>query len=49
MTFGEDQGWGASVEVSERIMDRYIELGAPSGRRASRREHATLSNTVRPA
>ncbi|HTQ03379.1 MAG TPA: aldo/keto reductase [Polyangiaceae bacterium] len=27
MTFGEDLGWGSSVEESERIMDRYIELG----------------------
>jgi aryl-alcohol dehydrogenase-like predicted oxidoreductase len=27
MTFGEDLGWGSSVAESERIMDRYIELG----------------------
>jgi aryl-alcohol dehydrogenase-like predicted oxidoreductase len=27
MTFGEDLGWGSSVEESARIMDRYIELG----------------------
>lgn len=27
MTFGEDLGWGSSVEESEKIMDRYIELG----------------------
>jgi aryl-alcohol dehydrogenase-like predicted oxidoreductase len=27
MTFGEDAGWGASVEVSEEMMSRYIELG----------------------
>ncbi|MBM7114458.1 aldo/keto reductase [Archangium primigenium] len=27
MTFGEDLGWGTSVEESQRIMDRYIELG----------------------
>jgi len=27
MTFGEDLGWGSSVEESEQIMDRYIELG----------------------
>jgi aryl-alcohol dehydrogenase-like predicted oxidoreductase len=27
MTFGEDFGWGSSVEVSERILDRYIERG----------------------
>ncbi|MFB1483813.1 aldo/keto reductase [Corallococcus sp. RDP092CA] len=27
MTFGEDLGWGTSVEESERIIDRYIELG----------------------
>lgn len=27
MTFGEDLGWGSSVEESQRIMDRYIELG----------------------
>lgn len=27
MTFGEDLGWGSSVEDSQRIMDRYLELG----------------------
>jgi aryl-alcohol dehydrogenase-like predicted oxidoreductase len=27
MTFGEDLGWGSSVDESQRIMDRYIELG----------------------
>lgn len=27
MTFGPDLGWGSSVEESQRIMDRYIELG----------------------
>lgn len=27
MTFGEDIGWGSSVEASQRIMDRFIELG----------------------
>ncbi|MET0405752.1 MAG: aldo/keto reductase [Cystobacter sp.] len=27
MTFGEDLGWGTSVEESQRIMDRYLELG----------------------
>ncbi len=27
MTFGEDLGWGSSVEESVRIMDRFIELG----------------------
>ncbi|WP_394845491.1 aldo/keto reductase [Pendulispora brunnea] len=27
MTFGEDLGWGSSVEESTRILDRYIELG----------------------
>lgn len=27
MTFGEDFGWGSSVEESQRIIDRYIELG----------------------
>src|ERR1700735_740808 len=27
MTFGEDLGWGSSVEESQRIMDRYLELG----------------------
>jgi aryl-alcohol dehydrogenase-like predicted oxidoreductase len=27
MTFGEDLGWGSSVEESEAIIDRYIELG----------------------
>ena len=27
MTFGEDLGWGASVETSGAMMDRYLELG----------------------
>lgn len=27
MTFGEDLGWGSSVEESEQILDRYLELG----------------------
>jgi aryl-alcohol dehydrogenase-like predicted oxidoreductase len=27
MTFGEDWGWGSSVAESQRVMDRYIELG----------------------
>jgi aryl-alcohol dehydrogenase-like predicted oxidoreductase len=27
MTFGEDLGWGTSVEESQRIMDRFLELG----------------------
>lgn len=27
MTFGEDFGWGSSVEDSEAILDRYLELG----------------------
>jgi aryl-alcohol dehydrogenase-like predicted oxidoreductase len=27
MTFGEDLGWGSSVEESRQIIDRYIELG----------------------
>jgi aryl-alcohol dehydrogenase-like predicted oxidoreductase len=27
MTFGEDLGWGSSVEESEKIIDRYVELG----------------------
>jgi aryl-alcohol dehydrogenase-like predicted oxidoreductase len=27
MTFGEDLGWGTSVEESQQIMDRFIELG----------------------
>ena len=27
MTFGEDRGWGTSVEESQQIIDRYIELG----------------------
>src|ERR1700745_2738362 len=26
MTFGEDLGWGTSVEESQRIIDRYVEL-----------------------
>jgi aryl-alcohol dehydrogenase-like predicted oxidoreductase len=27
MTFGEDFGWGSSVEESQRILDHYIDLG----------------------
>jgi len=27
MTFGEDLGWGSSVEESQRILDRYLERG----------------------
>ena len=27
MTFGEDLGWGTSVDESQQIIDRYIELG----------------------
>ena len=27
MTFGEDFGWGSSVEESQQIMDRYIDAG----------------------
>jgi len=27
MTFGEDWGWGSTVEDSQRILDRYIDLG----------------------
>ena len=27
MTFGDDLGWGASVETSEAIIDRYLDLG----------------------
>lgn len=27
MTFGEDWGWGSSVEDSNKIIDRYIDLG----------------------
>jgi aryl-alcohol dehydrogenase-like predicted oxidoreductase len=27
MTFGEDLGWGSSVEESKRIIDRFIDLG----------------------
>jgi aryl-alcohol dehydrogenase-like predicted oxidoreductase len=27
MTFGEDSGWGASVEESEAVLNRYLELG----------------------
>jgi aryl-alcohol dehydrogenase-like predicted oxidoreductase len=27
MTFGEDLGWGSSVEESQQIMDRYLEAG----------------------
>jgi aryl-alcohol dehydrogenase-like predicted oxidoreductase len=27
MTFGEDSGWGSSVEESQQIIDRFVELG----------------------
>ncbi len=27
MTFGEDLGWGSSIQESQQILDRYIELG----------------------
>jgi aryl-alcohol dehydrogenase-like predicted oxidoreductase len=27
MTFGEELGWGSSVEESQRIIDRFMELG----------------------
>jgi aryl-alcohol dehydrogenase-like predicted oxidoreductase len=27
MTFGQDWGWGSSVEESQRVLDRYLELG----------------------
>jgi aryl-alcohol dehydrogenase-like predicted oxidoreductase len=27
MTFGEDLGWGTSVDESQQIIDRYVELG----------------------
>ena len=27
MTFGEDHGWGSSVEDSQQILDRFVELG----------------------
>lgn len=27
MTFGEDNGWGSSVEESQQILDRFVELG----------------------
>src|SRR3984957_21003550 len=27
MTFGEDLGWGSSVEDSNRIMDRFVDRG----------------------
>lgn len=27
MTFGEDLGWGSSVEESQQIMDSFFELG----------------------
>ena len=26
MTFGEDLGWGSSVEESQKIIDRFVEL-----------------------
>jgi aryl-alcohol dehydrogenase-like predicted oxidoreductase len=27
MTFGEENGWGSSVEESQQILDRFIDLG----------------------
>jgi aryl-alcohol dehydrogenase-like predicted oxidoreductase len=27
MTFGEDLGWGSSVEESQRMIDRFVDLG----------------------
>src|SRR6202051_2998780 len=27
MTFGEDLGWGTSVEESQQIIDRFVDLG----------------------
>jgi len=27
MTFGQDWGWGSNVEESQRVIDRYMELG----------------------
>ncbi|MGO9743054.1 MAG: aldo/keto reductase, partial [Roseiarcus sp.] len=27
MTFGDDLGWGSSVEESQAVLDRYIDLG----------------------
>lgn len=30
MTFGEDLGWGSSVEESQRIIDRFIDSVATS-------------------
>ena len=27
MTFGEDLGWGSSVEESQQIIDRFVDLG----------------------
>ena len=27
MTFGDDLGWGSSVEESQEILDRFVELG----------------------
>jgi aryl-alcohol dehydrogenase-like predicted oxidoreductase len=27
MTFGEDNGWGSSVEESQQILDRFVDLG----------------------
>ena len=29
MTFGEDLGWGSSEKDSVRIIDRFLERGAP--------------------
>src|SRR5512136_757739 len=27
MTFGQDWGWGSSVEDSQRVLDRYLDAG----------------------
>ena len=27
MTFGQDWGWGSNVEDSQRVLDRYLDLG----------------------
>ena len=44
MTFGEDLGWGSSVEESTQIMDRFIALGGNVIDAATpRRSLATMS------
>ena len=56
MTFGEDLGWGSSVEESEQIIDRFVDLGGNFidtanfyTRATPRRSSATTSGVTPPA